>query len=169
MLQNAIVARSVSRTATILGLCLFLGSFFLPAVQEPRTSASGPGSVRLVWPGWECAEIAPIFSIRLLQLIAHPTRFGAVTDDPAAPLEFPLLALSGWINPLVLLYLLSYSHKRFARFRRFVAWPIVVCLSATCFLLLWQHFHLLVGYFLWTAGILLFVTPTLMRRRFTLI
>jgi hypothetical protein len=137
------------------GLTLFLVVFFLPAVRMPPStgrSAWGPGTRSTDLPGWECAEITPIFTVRLLQFAIAPQRFPA--DAPLWP-ELPLLAISGWVNALLLFYLLSCVIRNLFRCRQFIAGLIVMALIATWIFLARERFMPLLGHYLWVIGIVL--------------
>ena len=113
------------------GLILFVAAFFLPAVRMPPStgpSAWGPGTRSTDFLGWECAEITPIFTVRLLQFVIEPQRR---PQDARVWPELPLLAISGWVNPLLLFYLLSCVVRKLLRYRRFLAGLIVLALIAT--------------------------------------
>jgi hypothetical protein len=69
--------------------------------------------------------------------------------------------LIGWINPLGLLYLLFCAFKKLHRIRAVLA----VIISAAC-LVMWiqlarEHVTLLVGHYLWIAGIALILLAPL--------
>src|SRR5277367_4177239 len=85
----------------IVGLGLGIAGFFLPAVRfppDPRPEAQwGPGAVSHDFPGWVCAEV---------------TLFAAANFFLKPKPEAVLVALSGWINPLLLFYLLACAVKR---------------------------------------------------------
>ena len=142
------------------GLVLFVAAFFLPAVRMPPST--GPGTGGADFDGWECAEIVtPIFTLRILQFAVQRRRF---PQDPPAWPDLPLLALSGWINPLLLFYLLSCAVRKLRRCRRFLAGFIIVGLIATWFVLARAHFTPLVGHYLWVVGILFMLATPLVGR-----
>jgi hypothetical protein len=133
----------------IAGLALFVAGFFLPAVRfppDPRPEAHwGPGTTSHEFLGYECAEITVVGSATFFE---HP-------KAEAIP-----ALLSGWINPLVLLYLVACSAKLLNRTRPFIAGAIVACCLAMWVQLATQHVTLLVGHYFWIAGItLLLFTP----------
>lgn len=146
------------------GLILFVAAFFLPAVRMPPStepSAWGPGTGSTDFLGWECAEITPIFTVRLLQFVIEPQR--RPRDARVWP-ELPLLAISGWVNPLLLFYLLSCVVRKLLRCRRFLAGLIVLALIATWIFLAREHFTLLLGHYLWVMGIVLTLAAPLVGR-----
>ena len=69
------------------------------------------------------------------------------------------LVLSGWVNPLVVMYLLFLLGARFVVARRVVAAAILVCLMATWIFLAKAPMIPLVGHFLWVGGIFLVLAP----------
>ena len=136
----------------IAGLSLFAIAFFLPACD-----AAFPGSLR----GYLCAWIT--FSSVGGFFQAHP-------DDLLATF---LLSVSGWVNPLVLLYLLSVVWRQTARIRPVLVLAILLCLVTAWAVIFWGHsligVHLrpLIGHYLWTAGILLILAPEALRSKRT--
>ena len=142
----------LSRTSAfcgIVGLALFVAGFFLPAIRfppDPRPEANwGPGTTSHEFLGYECAEITLAGSATFFE---HPKAEAIPT------------VVSGWINPLVLLYLVSCALKRLNRTRPFIASAIVVCCVAMWVQLATEHAALLVGHYIWIAGIvLLLLTP----------
>jgi hypothetical protein len=146
------------------GLILFVAAFFLPAVRMPPStgpSGWGPGTRSTDFPGWECAAITPIFTVRLLQSVIEPQR--SPQDAPVWP-ELLLLAISGWVNPLLLFYLLSCVVRKLRGCRRYLAGLIVLALIATWIFLAREHFTPLLGHYLWVMGIALTVAVPLVGR-----
>lgn len=140
-------ASTICRT---LGLGLFIAGFFLPAVRfppDPRPEAHwGPGAMSHEFAGYECAEVT----------LAGVAAFFRHPNAEAIP-----VALTGWINPLLLLYLLSCAARRLNRVRPFLAGAIVVCCLAMWIELAAEHVALLAGHYLWIAGIVLILTAPL--------
>jgi len=146
------------------GLILLVAAFFFPAVRMPPSTASSGlgGSQSVDFSGWECAYLTPIFTLRLLQFTVDPHRF---QQDAPVGAELPLLALSGWVNPLLLFYLLSCVVRKLLRFRSFIAGLIVLALVATWIFLAKEHFTLLLGHYLWVMGIFFTLAAPLLGRR----
>jgi uncharacterized membrane protein YraQ (UPF0718 family) len=76
-----------------------------------------------------------------------------------------LAILSGWINPLMLLYVASLFSRRLRLFRR-----IVAILAALFIVGTWVYFYLasmapLIGHWLWIAGILLILASEVLGKR----
>lgn len=142
--RSATVTRAVL-IARILGCFVYVTAFFLPAVREVATPGFGaPEMLR----GSRCAWITLVNS--LSPEMWHSKYFLAV--------------LSGWINPLILLYLIFLLLPKFRLPRRIVAGVIVVFIAST-----WVFFALyplvpLVGHFLWIAGILLILAGEAIRQ-----
>jgi hypothetical protein len=128
----------------VVGFCIFVTAFFLPACH-----VGGRGTfAENVW-GWECAKIA---------IQATPSLF----EKPNPFISFHdtlLTAMSGWINPLILLYVSFCFARKFFRVRRILAMAILVCLAATWIFFAIAHFIPLIGHFLWIAGALLILAP----------
>jgi hypothetical protein len=97
-----------------------------------------------------CAEIT---------LLASGTFF----EHPKA--EAIPAVLIGWINPLVLLYLVACSAKRLNQTRPFIAGAIAACCLAMWVQLATEHVALLAGHYFWIAGIAsLLFTPLINHR-----
>jgi hypothetical protein len=143
-----------STISGIVGLILFAAGFFLPAVRfppDPRPEAQwGPGTMSHEFIGYECAEVTLVSSAAIFE---HPK----VEAIPAV--------LSGWINPLVLLYPVACSVKRLDRSRPFIAGAIVACCFAMWVQFAAEHVTLLVGHYFWIGGIALLLLTPLMNQR----
>lgn len=130
----------------LLGLCVYAVSFFLPAVRE----VAGPGGdAPTVLRGSRCAWITVVNSLN--PQIWHS--------------KYALAILSGWINPLIVLYLLLLIFPVLVWPRRIVAGAMVAFLIGT-----WAFFYIyplvpLAGHILWSVGILMVVAGELMRRK----
>jgi hypothetical protein len=132
-------AVGISRIARILGYLIYLAAFFLSACQEPGAHETFRGSF--------CAWITIINSLN---------------RQVWASKDF-LAVLSGWINPLMLLYVASLFSRKLGIFRRIVAVIVVLFILGT-----WIYFYLaplvpLVGHFLWVAGIALILAGEVVR------
>ena len=119
----------------IVGFLVYVAAFFLPAVREVATGGDTPEVLQ----GSRCAWIMLINSFS--HELWHSQNFLAI--------------LSGWINPLVVLYLIFLLFPKFRWPRRIVAGLIALFIVGT-----WVFFYLyplvpLAGHFLWIAGILL--------------
>jgi MFS family permease len=129
------------RYARILGYLVFLAAFFLPAVREPGSKDTFRGSF--------CAWITLINTFN--RDVWHSKDCLAI--------------LSGWINPLMLLYVASLFSRRLRLFRR-----IVAILAALFIVGTWVYFYLasmapLIGHWLWIAGILLILASEVLGKR----
>lgn len=130
----------------MLGLCLFTVAFFLPAIRVE------PGAPPMK--GWECATITLTSVIRL-----ETWRSSAF-----------LGALSGLINPLIVLYLIFALIPPFRRsplscVRKLTAALIVLCMAATWTFFVMAHIIPLIGHVLWIAGALIILIADLRPRR----
>ncbi len=127
-----------------LGFSAFVAAFFLPAVKD-----SGGLSDSDIFKGWECAKIALSATFHL---------------DTYESSGF-LAAMSGWINPLMLLYIgLSFAPK-FSRLRRALAIAIAVCMVATWIFFAVDQLIPIIGHFLWIAGALMIMVAELSGRK----
>ena len=75
-----------------------------------------------------------------------------------------LAVLSGWINPLIVIYLAFNFFSRFARVRRYLAAAVLVCMVAT-----WAFFFVanlvpLIAHFMWIAGALMILAGEVVGR-----
>jgi hypothetical protein len=129
------------RYARVLGYLVFLAAFFLPAVREPGSKDTFRGSF--------CAWITLINTFN--REVWHSKDFLAI--------------LSGWINPLMLLFVASLFSRRLRLFRRIVAAVVALFILGT-----WVYFYLasmepLIGHVLWIVGILLILAGEVLGRR----
>jgi hypothetical protein len=128
----------------VLGLCIFVAAFFLPAC---RLGAPGPGEV--VFPGWKCASLALSETMSL---------FGKSVSG-APPFQALLVVMSGWINPLTVLVLLTSFSRRLLIARRVMGIVIFICMAATWTFFVQQKLSPLAGHVLWIAGALAVLVP----------
>ena len=124
------------QTARIAGFCVYVAAFFLPACRQVATPGALPPEV---YRGWFCAWI---------------TLMNTFSRDVWHSKDF-LAILSGWINPLILFYLVFLIRPRLVWTRRIMGGAIVAFMAAT-----WIYFALvpmvpLIGHVLWIAGILM--------------
>ncbi|MGD0732277.1 MAG: hypothetical protein ABR956_13535 [Terracidiphilus sp.] len=120
--------------ARLVGFCIFVIAFFLPAVRQPAAAGASD-----TYKGAFCAWVTLVNSFS--PALWHTKDFLAI--------------LSGWINPLMLLYLLLLIGRKLVWPRRIVASVIVLFMIAT-----WIYFYLaplvpLIGHLLWIVGALL--------------
>jgi hypothetical protein len=146
--KNERSAASASRAISVvrvLGFCIYVAAFFLPACREPATTGvRSPETYK----GWFCAWVT------LINTFSH---------DVWHSKDF-LAILSGWINPLILLYLVFLMWRSLVWPRRIVAAAIVVFMVAT-----WIYFALLpmvplIGHVLWIVGALMILSGEVVGR-----
>lgn len=136
------------RWLRVLGFCIYAVAFLLPACRDPGPPNSAiPGDN--IYKGWFCAWIT--VSNTFSRDVWHSKDFLAV--------------LSGWINPLILIYLASLANPRLVWPRRIAAALVIAFMFAT-----WIYFALaplvpLVGHVLWIAGALLILAGEVVRTR----
>ncbi len=131
----AVTLRAI-RVVRILGFCIFVLAFFLPACRQAAT----PGvTTPDTYKGWFCAMITltNTFSLEVWR-----------SKDCLA-------ILSGWINPLILIYMILLAIPRLVWPRRIVAGAVVAFMVGT-----WIYFALvpmvpLIGHVLWIVGALM--------------
>jgi hypothetical protein len=135
----------ITRIVRLAGIVLFVVAFYLPAVRDPHT-VTGPGSGPMT--GWMCAVVAGS------AIAGIPHLFGPGWQGKDMPGVICLI-LSGWVNPLMLIYLMFSIWRKFVRIRRIVAVAILICFAATWFFLFKAPMIPLIGHFVWVAGALM--------------
>ncbi|MGD0894351.1 MAG: hypothetical protein ABR923_22755 [Terracidiphilus sp.] len=140
----------------LVGFIAFALAFLLPAVQLAGR-ADGPGTGPFVLPGWMCTAVATGATAGLFHASAS-----AWQGKDAAGVAF--LIMSGWVNPLVVIYLVFTIWRRVVVIRRILATAILICIAAA-----WAFFaeswktnspmHPLIGHYVWIAGILVMLSP----------
>jgi hypothetical protein len=130
---NRAAPRAV-RIARLVGYFVFLAAFFLPACRQVTTPGAGAPEV---YKGWFCAWITIVNSLN------H--EFWQSKDF--------LAILSGWINPLMLVYVASLFSRKLRVLRRIIAVVVAIFILGT-----WVYFYLaplvpLLGHILWVLGI----------------
>ncbi|MGD0631916.1 MAG: hypothetical protein ABR987_21495 [Terracidiphilus sp.] len=133
------------RIVRLVGIVVFVVAFFLPAVRDAHTP-SGPGSLPMS--GWMCATVAISASAGILHLVSG-------TMQGKDLLGACCLILSGWVNPLVILYLFFCIWKKFVLIRRVLAVAILICVVATWVFFVKAPMVPLIGHFVWVAGALM--------------
>ena len=121
----------------VVGLAVFAVAFLLPALgldahdEHPLM-------------GWKCASIA----------LTMP-----FSKEASFNLDVLLVAMSGWLNFFVLLYLVLSAINKLKKVR----W-VLIGLSALSMISTWvffgrQHYIPLMGHFLWIAGAVIIIFP----------
>jgi hypothetical protein len=141
MSAPATISPHAIRWMRILGYFVFLAAFFLPAARQPGSQDA--------FKGYFCAWITLINTLN--RGLWHSKDCLAI--------------LSGWINPLMLIYVASLFSRKLAALRRVVAVVVLLFILGT-----WIYFYLqplipLLGHVLWIAGILMILAGELTRRR----
>jgi hypothetical protein len=132
-------------TARILGFLVYLAAFLLPAVREVATPGGDAPDVFL---GSRCAWMT------LVNTFSHEIWHS----------KYFLAVLSGWINPLLLLYLFLLLFPRLFWPRRILAGAIVAFIAGTWVLFAIIPLVPLIGHVLWIAGTLMILAGEAMRR-----
>jgi hypothetical protein len=136
---------------TLAGMALFAAAFFLPAVRSPGTSA---GSGPMI--GWMCALVAASATGGIF-------RASAATIQGKEVPGIVCLILSGWVNPLVVFYLVASIWRRLITIRRVLAAAILVCIAATWIFFFKAPMIPLIGHYLWVAGALMILAGEILR------
>jgi len=143
--RGAVVTRSIL-IARLVGLCIYVWAFFLPAVRE--VAAPG-GDAPEMLKGSRCAWITLVNTL-------NPEMWHS---------KYFLAVFSGWINPLLVLYLIFLLFPIFRWPRRIVAVIIVAVIIGTWVFFAKYPLVPLVGHFLWIGGILLILAGEVFSRR----
>jgi hypothetical protein len=143
--HSTTISRAVLITR-LLGICIYIAAFFLPACREVATPG---GDAPEVLQGSRCAWITLVNTLN--PEIWRTRNFLAV--------------LSGWINPLVVVYLVFLLFPILRWPRHIVAGLITAFIAGT-----WIFFYLyplvpLIGHVLWIAGILMILAGEVIRRK----
>jgi len=142
-----------AKLAKIIGIFLFIVSFFLPAVAN--SYAKSPTDYLITsnaQPGWECAVLTLYGTARLF--VPDPS-------DEAATLFF---VVSGWITPLVIVFAIFPDRNKAKRIVAaalpfLLVAPLLFFASATKSGWGPDPFRPLIGHYVWTMGCLLIFTP----------
>lgn len=126
------------RWMRVVGFCVYVLAFFLPAVRE-RAAEGVALSSPTIYKGWFCAFV---------------TLMNTFSRDAWASNGF-LAILSGWINPLILIYLILLIRNNYVWPRRIITMAVLAFMVAT-----WIYFAVasmipLIGHVLWIAGALM--------------
>ncbi len=143
--RGATAARAVL-IGRLVGICIYVWAFFLPAVREVATPG---GDAPMVLKGSRCAWVTLINTLN--PEMWHSKDFLAV--------------FSGWINPLLVLYLIFLLFPIFRWPRRIAAGVIALFLIGTWVFFTQYPLVPLVGHFLWAAGILLILAGEVFGRK----
>jgi hypothetical protein len=122
----------------LMGLVIFALAFLQPAVAREGQS----------YVGWKCASVA----------LSYEQNMFLKPGEHHESFEY-LAAVSGLINPLVILALLASPFRALRMTRRIFAVLIVLCMIATWVLFAQQHISALTGHIMWIAGALLVIVP----------
>lgn len=141
----------IGRILRFAGIVVFVAAFFLPAVKNAGSDA-GSGPVI----GWVCALMAGAATAGIF----HPD---AAWHSKDAVSSFCLI-LSGWVNPLIVIYLLFCLWRKFVLTRRILAAMVLVCFVATWIFIAKAPMVPLIGHFLWVAGALMILAGEVLSR-----
>lgn len=150
-------------------MLLFGIAFFLPACR-------GAGGFQGTMPGYWCAGLTLGYSRLLVstpyyQLLALAAKPGhrLHAEEISALCGPVLLSVSGWVNPLILFYLLSLVWTKIRKLRMALGVGALACLATAWATVVWSKLLIginvrpLVGHYLWTVGILLMLAPEALR------
>jgi hypothetical protein len=125
------------RILILLGLVLYVASFFLTAVKDTKTSAG--------MPGYKCATTA----------LLAPWGGDGLNMLRETPVDYFALLFSGWINPVFLITALAFLIRPQGRFAGILRVVLLLMLPACWIVFYKAELRPVEGYFLWTAAMLL--------------
>jgi hypothetical protein len=139
----------INRILLLIGMVLYIGSFFLIAIKDAQASSSASG-----YAGYWCAYVT------LLSPWGHDG-WSMLREEPV---NYFAVLLSGWINPLflatVVLVLLKPNGRLAATLR-----VVVLLMFSACWIVFYkEHLRPQAGYFLWTAAMLLVLFSNMFSR-----
>lgn len=143
--RNVALSRAVL-IARLVGFCIYVWAFFLPAVREVATPINDTPEMLQ---GSRCAWVTLVNTMNPEMWHSH----------------YFLAVFSGWINPLLVLYLIFLLFPIFRWPRHIVAAIIAVFMIGTWIFFATYPLVPLVGHFLWIAGILLILSGELFGRK----
>ena len=120
-----------------LAILLYVGSFFPMAVKDARS----PNGVQ----GYFCAWTT----------LTYPWGKDGLNDLHGDPLQFFGILLSGWINPLFLIFLLVRWLRPAGKLKWILSALLLVLFPACWVVFAKSHVNPAIGYFLWTGAQLL--------------
>lgn len=121
----------------LIALVVFAVSFFLPAIWIPNAT---PRTLQGYW----CAY----------RTLVSPWTAEGLNDLTKEPVQFFSVLFSGWINPLFLISLVLLQRENSRKLGRTLR-VAVLCFMPACWIVFVQDgVYPFVGYFIWTAGII---------------
>lgn len=139
--------RGIRVLTVLVGLCLLVPAFFLPAI-----TTGPPGSEPGSQVGWVCAVMATASLAGIFK--------GSIAS---ATSDILCLMASGLVNPLLLLYLFFCIWPRLVWIRLALALIVVAGVVSSWEFFYLSHFTPKIGHFLWVAGILVILAGELAR------
>jgi hypothetical protein len=124
----------------LLGMVLFVVSFFLIAVREAGATQSGSGMR-----GYTCAYVA----------LLSPWGSDGLRMLREGPVDYFAVLFSGWINPVFLLTVVVLLIRPSGALAKVLRGVLLVMFLACWIVFYKEHLHPRAGYFLWTAAMLL--------------
>jgi len=141
--------RRIRLLITIVGLCLLVPAFFLPAIIMQQHSGPGLGTQ----PGWVCAVMATASLAGIFK--------GSIAS--ATP-DILCLMVSGLVNPLLLIYFIFCLWPKLVWVRLCLAIVILAGIATSWRFFYYSHLTPTIGHFLWVAGIVVILAGELVGR-----
>jgi hypothetical protein len=124
----------------LLGMVLFVVSFFLIAVREAGAAPSDSGMR-----GYTCAYVA----------LLSPWGSDGLRMLREGPVDYFAILLSGWINPVFLITVVVLLVRPKGSLAGVLRITLLIMFLACWIVFYKEHLHPREGYFLWTAAMLL--------------
>jgi hypothetical protein len=135
----------INRILLLIGMVLYIVSFFLTAVKDTFASTSASG-----YPGYLCAYLT----------LLSPWGHDGLRMLQASPVDYFAVLVSGLINPVFLITMVLLLRKPNSRLAATLR-VVVLCMFAACWIVFYkEHLRPQAGYFLWTAAMLLVLFST---------
>jgi hypothetical protein len=125
------------RILILLGLALYVASFFLTAVKDAKTSAG--------MSGYKCATTA----------LLAPWGGDGLNMLRETPVDYFALLFSGWINPVFFVAAVAFLIRPQGKFAGVLRIVLLVMFIACWIVFYRAQLRPAAGYFLWTAAMLL--------------
>jgi hypothetical protein len=152
---NDLDSNDFAKLARLVGIVLFVASFFLPAVTDHYAmSRADYLTVNDAYHGWACVGLTLYGTVGLIGSFFGPNRLEGT---------FLFFVISGWITPLVIVFgIFLGSNKAKRRVAKILPllliapWPVFAAPNTG-----WGPgpFRPLIGHYVWTLGCLLIFTP----------
>jgi hypothetical protein len=140
----------MNRVIALICLLFYVGSFFLTAVKDSGATISDSG-----YRGYLCAWVT----------LLSPWGSDGMRMLRQGALEYFAILFSGWINPVFLVTAAMLWAKPNGRAGAFLRIVVVLMLPACWIVFHNEHKRPWIGYWLWTAAMLMALFSTMLARK----